>query len=92
MRAQQCRRGCGHHIVLARKAESSTGAWAVLNADPVVPNEVQDAHRIRVVDNGLAYRLGHIRESLEMRSVVQPDVGTPEDFPWHTVHRCGGDT
>jgi hypothetical protein len=88
MKAKLCGRGCGNLIVLARKAENTTW-WAVLDADPVNPDKVRDATTIRIVDGIYAYRLPHMRESLDMRAVTQRDVGQAEDFPWHTIHHCG---
>jgi hypothetical protein len=87
MRAQPCRRGCGVYVVLARKGED-TQKWAVLVAEPVEPSRVADANTIRVVDGPIAYKLAHMRESLEFRTVLQPDIGPAEDYPWHPIHHC----
>jgi hypothetical protein len=87
MNARPCRRNCGDYVVLARKGEN-TQKWAVLDADPVTPARVADANTIRVLDGRIAYNLAHMRESLEFRSVLQPDIGPAEDYPWHPIHHC----
>lgn len=86
IKTRPCNR-CGKQVHFAKKAEDIS-KWTVLEADPVDPFRVHDASTIRVLDGRHAYRLPHMRESIELRSEWQPDVGPAEDFPWFPIHHC----
>lgn len=84
-KVSQCK-DCRRPIIFARRADD-TSEWAVLDAAPVRPESIRDAHNVRVVD-GHAYTLAHMREHLDMRFAFEPDRGPVEDFPHHTIHDC----
>jgi hypothetical protein len=86
IKTRPCKR-CPAHVHFARKAED-TSKWTVLDAEPVEPSRVHDASTIRVLDGQYAYRLAHMRESIEMRAPWQPDNGPAEDRPWYPIHHC----
>lgn len=89
MRVQRCK-DCGLLISFARKAED-TNRWAVLDSAPVTPAGVFDASAVRIVSGQYAYRLEHLKETLEMRRDMSTTLAhdtAAEDFPWHNIHHC----
>lgn len=81
---------CRQPILFARKAEDTT-KWTVLNVDPVTPSAFLDASTIRIVSGVHAYRLEHLKETLQIRRELSTTLAhdaAAEDFSWHTIHHC----
>lgn len=92
-----CRLGCGTDVLVAKKARNRPGrsGFVVLDARPLNSNRQHDGRVVRVLDGWTAYTIGHMRESLELRSAVlakPSDATNINDLPWHRLHDCPNHT